>query len=194
MDPSVTCFIGPMFSGKTSSMCNAVERHHHAGRRCIIVKYAKDTRYNHLSKSGGVVNHRGDEYSKVPIIPTENLTDVFSTDTFSTDDKSLNNIQVIGIDEAQFFPDAPEVITSWINMGITIIIAALDSNWMAKPFGRIAEIIAISDHVTKLNAVCMRCGKDASFTCKIGGSSEIEEIGGTDKYIAACRKCFNRAK
>lgn len=176
----VITYIGPMWSGKTSSMCSAVERYHHAKKKCIIIKYVKDTRYNHLSKSGGIITHRGDEYSKVQIIPTECLSDVV-VDT---------NIDVIGIDEAQFYVDAPEMIRAWSTAGKHIIIAALDSTWQMRPFGRIAEIIAISDKVEKLNAVCMKCGADAPFTAKISGNCEVEEIGGDDKYIAVCRSCF----
>jgi thymidine kinase len=162
-------------------MCSAVERYFHAKKVCIIVKYAKDTRYNHLSKSGGIVTHRGDEYNKVQIIETENLSDVLT-----------DGVQVIGVDEAQFYPDAPEKISEWADSGIHVIVAALDSTWQGKPFGRISEIISISDHVTKLAAVCMKCGADAPFTCKIAGNNDVEEIGGTDKYIATCRKCFNK--
>jgi thymidine kinase len=180
---SIEVYVGPMWSGKTSTMCGAVERHHHARRRCVIIKYAKDTRYNHLSKSGGIVNHRGDEYHKVPIIETEDLSDVALK-------IAADKIEVIGIDEAQFYANAPEMISEWANNGIRIIIAALDATWQGKPFGRVGEIIAISDKVTKLNAVCMKCGNDAPFTCKISGNASIEEIGGCDKYIATCRKCF----
>jgi thymidine kinase len=178
---SINSYIGPMWSGKTSAMCSAVERYHHAGKNCVIVKYAKDTRYNHLSKSGGIVNHRGDEYSKVPIFNLEYLKDL-----------DTDKIDVVGIDEAQFFADAPEEIALWVLAGIRVIIAALDSTWQGKPYGRVPDIIALSDTVVKLNAVCMKCGSDAPFTCKIAGNSSIEEIGGSDKYIAVCRKCFHK--
>jgi thymidine kinase len=169
-----------MWSGKTSSMCSQVERHHHGKKNCVIIKYAKDVRYNHLSKSGGIVSHRGDEYCKVPIIETELLSEA----------SIPSNADVIGIDEAQFYSDAPEIIEKWARDGKHVIIAALDTTWQMKPFGRVHEIAGIADKVTKLNAVCMRCGKDAPFTAKISGSNEIEEIGGEEKYIAVCRNCF----
>ena len=170
-----------MWSGKTSTMCGAVERYYHAGKRCVIVKYAKDVRYNHLARSGGIVTHRGDEYCKVPIIETEVLADVLT-----------DCVDVIGVDEAQFFPDSPEYIRKWAELGLHVIAAALDSTWQGKPFPRVAEIIAMSDRATKLLAVCMQCGADAPFTCKIAGTSNIEEIGGTGKYLAVCRQCFNQ--
>lgn len=169
-----------MWAGKTSVMCRDLERYMHARKKCVIIKFVKDTRYNHLSKSGGIVAHSGIEYSKVPIIETEKLSDVDVTDYYA-----------IGVDEAQFYQDAPEIIGKWSKMGKHIVISALDSTWQMKPFPVTAEIIAMADRVEKLNAVCMKCGSDAPFTAKIAGSNEIEEIGGKDKYIAVCRKCFH---
>jgi thymidine kinase len=160
-------------------MCGAIDRHFYAKKKCIIVKYAEDTRYNHLSKSGGMITHSKHEYSNVPIITAVTLGSVCT-----------DGVDVIGVDEAQFYSDAPEIIAKWAKRGIKVIVAALDSTWQGKPFGRVAEIISLSDHVEKLNAVCMRCNADAPFTCKIAGNGSIEEIGGSDKYIAACRKCF----
>ena len=177
---SVKVYIGPMWSGKTSAMCGEIERYHYARKKCIIIKYAKDTRYNHLSKSGGIMTHRGDEYSKVQIVETENLSDVVIGD----------DIAAVGIDEAQFYPNAAEWIKKLAAEGKHVVVAALDSTWQMKSFGKISEIIAVSDNVQKLNAVCMKCGADAPFTAKIAGNNEVEEIGGKDKYIAVCRKCF----
>ena len=145
----------------------------------MIVKFAEDTRYNHLSKSGGIVAHSKHEYSTVPITEAVTLASV-----------NTEGFDVIGVDEAQFYSDAPEVIALWARNGIKVIVAALDSTWQGKPFGRVAEIISLSDRVEKLNAVCMKCTADAPFTCKIAGNGSIEEVGGSDKYISACRKCF----
>jgi thymidine kinase len=181
--PHVELYIGPMWSGKTSTMCNRVERYHHAGKNCIIVKYQHDTRYNHLSKSGGIVNHRGDEYSKVKTVLSASLQNVDVA-------ADIANIDVIGVDEGQFYQDAPEIISKWVSSGKIVIISALDTTYQAKPFGRVPELVSISDTVQKLSAVCMKCGNDAIFTAKISGESTIEDVGSADKYIAVCRKCF----
>jgi thymidine kinase len=176
----VRTFIGPMFSEKTTSMCTAVERFYYARKKCVIVKYIKDTRYDLLS-SGGIVTHKGTEYSKVPVVSTECLCSL-----------NLEEYDVIGIDEGQFYPDTPEFIKRYALMGKNIIISCLDATWQAKPFGRVAEIIALSDKVIKLNAVCMICANDAAFTKKlVQTEGDIVDIGGKEKYIAVCRTCFN---
>ncbi len=177
----VTAYIGPMFASKTSSMINDVERYDLVKKyrgKCVIVKYEKDTRYDHLATSGGIVTHRGDERSKIPIVKVSKLTDV-----------DITGKCVVGVDEGQFYPDAPEYIDAWASAGIHVVVACLDSTFQYKPFGRVAEIIAISEHVHKLSAICEICSANASFTKRIGSSLELEEIGGADKYIAVCRAC-----
>jgi thymidine kinase len=176
-------YIGPMWSGKTSRMCGRVERYQFAKKRCIVIKYADDTRYDHLSKSGGLMNHRGDEYSKVPIVIVKILAEVANR-------IDLSNIDVIGVDEGQFYTDAPDVIAEWARNGKTVIISALDTTYQGKPFGRVPELVSIADKVEKLSAVCMRCGADATFTERISGGSEIKSIASDTEYIAACRSCF----
>lgn len=199
LDPTITSYVGPMWAGKSSEMCTAVERHAIAGRKCIIVKHGNDTRYNHLSKSGGLVTHRGIEYGcSSPDI--NQITDeprsyirIITATSLSELNKYVfgeNPAEVIGVDEAQFFPDAPEILAYWVESGIVVKVACLDSDWRMKPFGRVPEILALSDVIDKRSAVCMKCGSNAPFTAKISGSiNKIEEVGGKDKYIAACRKC-----
>jgi thymidine kinase len=177
----VRTFIGPMYSEKTTSMSSAVERYAIAQKRCVVIKYTKDTRYSHLASSGGIVTHRGNEYAKVPVVSTELLADV---------DHLMSNYDIIGIDEAQFYADGPEFIQKWAMAGRGVVCACLDGTFQAKPFNRVAEIIALSDKVTKLNAVCMQCSNDAAFTKRIVPGDEVEVIGGMKEYIAVCRKCM----
>ena len=177
----VRTFIGPMYSEKTTSMSSAVERFAIARKKCVIIKYSKDTRYNHLASSGGIVTHRGNEYAKVPVVNAESLSDV---------DHIVKDYDVIGIDEGQFYADGPEFIQKWALSGHNIVCACLDGTFQAKPFNRVAEIIALSDKVIKLNAVCMLCSGDAAFTKRIVPSTEVEIIGGMKEYIAVCRKCM----
>ena len=179
---SITLYIGPMFASKTSSMIHDVERYNLAKKyhnKCMIVKYDKDTRYDHLAKFCGIVTHRGDEMIKIPIVRVSKLANV-----------DTNGKQVIGIDEGQFYPDGPEYIEKWANLGIRVICACLDSTWEYKPFETVSELIAQSENVYKLKAVCMLCGNDASWTKRLNvDNKNIEDIGGADKYAAVCRKC-----
>lgn len=176
---SITLYIGPMFSSKTSSMINDVERHHIAKKKCVIVKYAKDVRYDHLASSGGIVTHRGTEFARVPILHVDKLADV----------ELPRGTTVIGIDEVQFLPDSIAFIQSWANAGYTVICAGLDSTFQGKLFGHMGELIALSENVTKLKAVCS-CGYDASFSKRIAGGTEVEELGGAESYVAVCRICM----
>lgn len=199
LDPTLTSYVGPMWAGKSGEMCTAVERHAIAGRRCMIVKNENDTRYNHLSKSGGLITHRGIEYGCSSPDGNQSSDDpkyyiqTITAKLLSELDKYVfgeNPVEVIGVDEAQFFPDAPEALARWVEAGVVVKVACLDSDWRMKPFGRVPEILALSDAVDKRTAVCMKCGANAPFTAKISGSmSKIEEVGGKDKYIAVCRRC-----
>ena len=82
------------------------------------------------------------------------------------------------------------IINRMANLGKIVIVAALDGTFMREGFGTVLNLLPIAEQVTKLNAVCMSCGRDAAFTKRIGIEKEIEIIGGNDKYVAVCRACF----
>jgi thymidine kinase len=163
-------------------MCDAVERYHIAKKLCVIVKYGKDTRYDHLAKNGGLVTHAGIEHCKVPVVSAETLESVFD---------EISKYEVIGIDEVQFFKDCVEISQRLACMGKVIICAGLDGDHQAKPFNRVLELVPLAEDVYKLKAVCMKCCEDASFTMRINqaNNADIKDIGGVDKYAAVCRKC-----
>jgi thymidine kinase len=169
-----------MFARKSSSMCDAVERYNIAQKVCVIVRYDKDGRYDELATSGGLVVHSKREYCGVPFIRTKNLADI---------EEELMLHEVIGVDEVQFFLDCVEVLQRLANAGKIIIASGLDGNYLAKPFGRIHELIPLCEDVIKLKAVCMRCCADASFTQRLSDNDNEVLIGGKSEYIAVCRKC-----
>lgn len=176
----VKLFIGPMYAEKSTSLGGEMRRHKHARKKCIIIRY-DDGRYDDNIKNNGLMTHSGYEYSDVLTIKSTTLSDMLD---------DLSQYDVIGIDEIQFFPDNVECVQKLANSGKIIICAGLDGNYMAKPFGRIAEIMAIAEDIIKLKALCMKCPSEASFTAKIAGNNEEMEIGGSDKYIAVCRECM----
>jgi thymidine kinase len=181
----ITVYIGPMFASKSSHLIGDIDRHRITKKSCVIVKYAKDDRYDDKAKNNGIVTHANQEYSLVPIIKTETLSSILPDLRCKYD--------VIGIDELQFFPDSVEITQILANEGKIVICAGLDANFLGRPFSRIGEMIAISEEVIKLKAICMKCYADASFSAKIGGDhNKIIEVGGDDKYIAVCRTCFNK--
>lgn len=89
------------------------------------------------------------------------------------------------------FPDIVSFSERWANQGRTVIVAALDGTFQRKGFGSILDLVPLAEQITKLTAVCVNCHADASFTKRLGTETEIEVIGGVDKYIAVCRACFH---
>ncbi|KFQ63463.1 Thymidine kinase, cytosolic, partial [Pelecanus crispus] len=101
---------------------------------------------------------------------------------------------VIGIDEGQFFPDIVEFCEMMANAGKTVIVAALDGTFQRKAFGSILNLVPLAESVVKLNAVCMECYREASYTKRLGAEREVEVIGGADKYHSVCRACYFRKR
>ena len=103
----------------------------------------------------------------------------------------FDDVDVIGIDEGQFFPDICKFAEKWANMGKIVIVAALDATFQRKGFNDILNLLPLAEEVTKLTSVCHFCAKNASFSLRIGSSKDIEDIGGEDKYLAVCRRCYH---
>ena len=97
---------------------------------------------------------------------------------------------MIGIDEGQFFPDLVEFTEKVANLGKIVIVAALDATFQRKVFGPVLDLIPLAESVVKLTSVCMLCHQSASFTRRLGSEQQVELIGGADKYLSVCRKCF----
>ncbi|KAM9537524.1 thymidine kinase, cytosolic [Guaruba guarouba] len=172
----IQVIFGPMFSGKSTELMRRVRRFQLAQYRCLLVKYAKDTRYG----SSGVSTH---DKNTMEAVPACFLKDVYQDALNST---------VIGIDEGQFFPDIVEFCEMMANTGKTVIVAALDGTFQRKAFGSILNLVPLAESVVKLNAVCMECYREASYTKRLGAEREVEVIGGADKYHSVCRACYFR--
>ncbi|KAM9769083.1 thymidine kinase, cytosolic [Menidia menidia] len=170
----IQVIFGPMFSGKSTELMRRVRRFQIAQYKCLVVKYAKDTRYSET----GMATH---DKSTMEAVPANCLRDVRPLALHAC---------VVGIDEGQFFPDIVEFCEEMANLGKTVIVAALDGTFQRKPFGNILHLIPLAESVVKLNAVCMQCYKEAAYTKRLGAEKEVEVIGGADKYQAACRKCY----
>ncbi|XP_040891688.1 thymidine kinase, cytosolic isoform X2 [Toxotes jaculatrix] len=170
----IQVIFGPMFSGKSTELMRRVRRFQIAQYNCLVVKYAKDTRYSDT----GMATH---DKNTMEAVPANRLEDVRSL---------ALKVCVIGIDEGQFFPDTVEFCEEMANLGKTVIVAALDGTFQRKPFGNILNLVPLAESVVKLHAVCMQCYKEAAYTKRIGAEKEVEVIGGADKYQAVCRKCY----
>lgn len=175
---SIEVIAGSMFSGKTEELIRRLKRAKIARLKVEIFKPAIDTRYSVAE----VVSH--DENS-ILSTPVENSGNIMLL---------AGDVDVIGIDEAQFFDSGLiEVCVSLANMGIRVIIAGLDMDFKGKPFGPIPGLMAVADHITKVHAICMRCGDVAQFSHRLSKAEKLVLLGEKDEYEPLCRSCFTKA-
>ena len=181
----ITLIIGPMFSGKTTRLVHEIDRARIARKRCVIVKYREDMRYNDVADpSQNIITHGKTVYSGVPIILTTTLGDIESSITA--------NYDVIGVSETQFYADAAEKIAQWAAAGKIIVAEGLNGTWQQTVFPQIAALIPHAEHIIKLTAICQKCGSDSgNYSHLTTHSGDLVQIGGAEKYSARCRACFD---
>ncbi|MFT5601290.1 MAG: thymidine kinase [Flavobacteriales bacterium] len=168
---------GSMFSGKTEELIRRMKRAEFAKQKCEIFKPAIDIRYHEED----VVSHEGNAIRSTPVPSSSNILLL------------ANDVQVVGIDEAQFFDDnLPEVCRSLANRGIRVIIAGLDMDFKGNPFGPMPALMANAEFVTKVHAICMQCGDLAQFSHRKTADESVVLLGETDEYEPLCRRCFNQ--
>ncbi|GFT45675.1 thymidine kinase, cytosolic [Nephila pilipes] len=171
----IQVIFGPMFSGKTTELIRRLKKYQIANHKCLIIKYPHDTRY-----------------CEKEICTHDKLTlDAVSVSALSDLKCQAENYSVIGIDEGQFFPDVVSFAEEIANNGKIVIVAALDGTYQRKGFSDILHLVPLAESVLKLTSVCMICYEDASYTKRIGNETQLEVIGGTDKYMAVCRSCYS---
>jgi len=174
---------GPMMSGKTTELIRRITREKLAGNSIIVFKPNIDDRYN----EDKVVSHTGDSV-KCQIIPIHNTEDIY---------ESALKYDVVAIDEAQFFNcmNFIEHINVLANKKYKkVIIAGLDTDFEDRPFGYMPEILAIADDVTKLTAICDKCGEEATKTYRKIDNDEQVLVGDNSAYEPLCRKCRQKAR
>jgi thymidine kinase len=171
--------IGPMYAGKSTELMRIINRYKCLHKNIIIINHTINNRYG----STGLTTHNQEKIDNCIIL--DSLKEL-NNDIFKQAD-------VIIIEELQFFPDAHEMIVEWCDIYHKIVIGAgLDGDFMRNPFGDVLKLIPHSDKITKLNALCKKCGDGtlAHFTKRITNNSEITLVGTCDIYEAVCRKHF----
>ncbi|MBB2147115.1 thymidine kinase [Pedobacter sp. LMG 31464] len=173
---SIEVICGSMFSGKTEELIRRLKRAQIAKLNVEIFKPKTDTRYDETA----VVSH---DLNSIQSTPVDSSSAILLLGT---------NTQVVGIDEAQFFDeDLPDVCNKLALKGIRVIIAGLDMDFLGKPFGPMPALLAIAEHVTKVNAVCMRCGSPAVYSYRTVANDAKILLGEKDSYEPRCRACYN---
>ncbi|KAL9689325.1 hypothetical protein QQ045_009709 [Rhodiola kirilowii] len=169
--------VGPMFAGKTTTLLRRMQAESSYGRSVAVIKSNKDVRYGLDS----IVTHDG---VRLPCCPLADL----SAFKHKLGQDAYEKLDVIGIDEAQFFQDLYEFCLNAADRdGKTVIVAGLDGDYLRKSFGYVLDIIPLADSVTKLTARCELCGKNAMFTLRKTNDTQKELIAGADVYMPVCR-------
>ncbi len=170
---------GSMFSGKTEELIRRLKRASIARQKVEIFKPAVDVRYDDKD----VVSH---DANAIPSTPVESSSQILLM---------TGAVDVVGIDEAQFFDnELSSVCNQLANSGIRVIVAGLDMDFSGKPFGPIPALMAAAEYVTKVHAICIRCGNLAQYSHRIAGGDKLVELGETDSYEPLCRSCFYKAR
>ena len=166
---------GSMFSGKTEELIRRLKRARIANLKVEIFKPAIDIRY-HVQN---IVSHDDTQIISTPVDNSQTILLMAS------------DVDVIGIDEAQFFDDQlPEVCDQLALKGIRVIVAGLDMDYTGKPFGQIPFLLAKADYITKLHAICVRCGNIANYSYRKSADGDQILLGEKEMYEPRCRQCF----
>jgi thymidine kinase len=184
---SLELFWGPMFSGKTTALISKLTRHADVGMRCLYINHSKDVR---LSESADdIVTTHNSSYQKLS-------KKVDGIKTNDLDAVEVDDYDIIGIDEGQFFSGIVPIIRRWVLvLGKRVFIASLDSDYLLRPFGETHLLTGLcpAGSITKFAAICKRCDpkdlRDAGYTLKIAGGDTQVDVGGADKYVPVCLTC-----
>jgi thymidine kinase len=168
--------VGPMFSGKSEELIRRLRRAEFARQRVQIFKPSIDERY----AANEIISHSG---LGIP------------SDTVTRASEIMERVQprteVIGIEEAQFLGDeVVDVCTKLANLGKRVIVTGLDTDFRGRPFEPMPRLLAIAEEITKLLAICVRCGNPAVHTQRLVESEELVVVGASGMYEARCRRCF----
>ena len=170
---------GSMFSGKTEELIRRLKRARIARQKVEIFKPEVDKRYDELN----VVSH---DENAILSTPVQSASQILLL---------TNDVNVVGIDEAQFFDsELPAVCNTLAANGIRVIVAGLDMDYLGKPFGPMPELIAIAEDVTKVHAICMNCGDLAHYTHRKVHDDHLVMLGATDTYEPLCRRCYTEKR
>lgn len=166
---------GSMFSGKTEELIRRMKRAQIANQTVEIFKPAIDVRYDDIM----VVSHDANSIRSTPVTHSDNIL-LMST-----------GIDVVGIDEAQFMDaELPIVCEKLARNGTRVIIAGLDMDFEGKPFGPMPALLSIADYITKVHAICVKCGEIAHFSYRTVADTSKVLLGEKESYEPRCRSCY----
>jgi thymidine kinase len=172
----IEVIVGPMFSGKSEELIRRLRRAEIARKRVQIFKPAIDDRYS----KNGIVSHSGLEIQSDPVADADEIV------------RKVNLLtEVVGIDEAQFLGEGlVDVCQKLAQAGKRVIVSGLDMDYLGRPFEPMPTLLTTAEEITKLLAICIRCGNPAVHTQRLVHSDELIVVGAKGMYEARCRRCF----
>lgn len=174
---SIEVITGSMFSGKTEELIRRLRRARFAGLKVEIFKPSLDKRYSETR----VVSHDENSIISTPVDSPSSILLLAS------------DVDVVGIDEAQFFDESIVGVCSELaDKGVRIIVVGLDMDFARNPFGPMPALLAIAEYITKVHAICMRCGNLAHYSFRKSADEKIVLLGEKDMYEPLCRSCYNK--
>lgn len=166
---------GCMFSGKTEELIRRLKRAKIANMKVEIFKPATDTRYDKEK----IVSHDENYIHSTPVTASDEIL------------KKIDGIEVVGVDEAQFFdPGVVDVCQRLAANGVRVIVAGLDMDYLGRPFGPMPLLLAQAEYITKVHAICVRCGNLASYSFRKTEDTDTVLLGEKQHYEPRCRSCF----
>lgn len=170
---------GPMFSGKTKSLIETINKFKSKGKKVVVFKPKLDNRY----AEEAIVSHDKDETRAINVTKPAEILDLF------------HHADVVAIDEVQFFDRSiVRVCEIIVEHGKSVVVAGLDMDYQANAFGSMPELMIMADEIVKLNSVCTFCSGRARFSHRVSNESGIVVLGEKDKYVPLCRSCYNELK
>ncbi len=167
---------GGMFSGKSEELVRRLRRASIARQTVQVFKPQADTRHG----PERLVTRDNRQLEAVSVAGSDDLRQRVRAD-----------VEVVGIDEAQFFDlGLVGVIEELADAGVRVIVAGLDLDYLRRPFGPMPQLLALAEYVDKMHAVCIRCGAPAHYSQRLAGSGDQLQVGDTEAYEARCRHCF----
>jgi thymidine kinase len=172
----IEVIVGSMFSGKSEELIRRLNRARIARLKVQVFKPQIDNRYSEAE----IASHSGLKHLSIPVSTAQELLE-----------KVEDEVEVIGIDEGQFFDmELLDAANQLAQRGIRVIIAGLDQDYTGKPFEPMPQLLSIAEFITKTHAICVKCGSTANYSQRTFESEELVEVGASGKYEARCRKCF----
>jgi thymidine kinase len=173
---TIEVIAGGMFSGKSEELVRRLRRAVIARQKVQVFKPRTDSRH----EPDRLVTRDQRELKAQTVENSQELR------------SSLEwGVEVVGIDEAQFFDDGlPALVEELADHGLRVIVAGLDQDYLRKPFGPMPAILALAEYVDKMHAICVRCGAPANYSQRIAGGGEQVQVGDTEAYEARCRRCY----